>query len=1117
MRRFMMIAALLLATTSMAIAQPPFTRRSSQVALDNLKQTASVPNFRIGGTYDLDHPDKWESGGEGGVTLESLGAAPAHIGYIAVGTPKRDSDGDIVNAIVINSYYSGDSTDMYQQWVTGTGLSGGPMIGPGRVLDTNRYYVVMCDALGLWGGSKPSEGLGQKFPQYSYQDMVQTTYRVLRDTLKVKHASIITGVSMGGTQTYVWGVMHPDFMDGIMPICGTTQSDAEDPVGNWTFQLMTAAIESDPVWKATGGDYYDLPKDKHPNQGVAFGWSVLSLTGFDFAYHSTQDWKSVQPDVFYWQPPNDKAGSSVTARAQLFDAVDLIYRNRAGETYNINKDLGRIQSRALVMHIKNDQWLNYKLAERAVDLVPGAELLSEESPVAHYGVFSILKHMETDPKLVTFMNDMGRLETTRKLFVTDMRRPGVAADIDPAKSFWLGAVTYPFPVKFATAKDKAGNPWQIGYMDEYAGKDRNPPVLVIIHGKGAFGGHYGNVMKIALERGFRVIVPDLPHYGMSGPGNLEKSPARTMQDMRETIHNLIVDQLGVAKAAYMGHSLGGQFVMGYALTWPDAVSSLVLEAPAGLEEYPRTFQMGDKTLDLFHPAFARDFPAWRATWDQTGILKNEMARTEQGVRDFFYFKRRDPVTGEAEQATSGYFMNDSEYARLHAEQRVGLIKGNPKELEQWANVFIFDVYSMVSELQRDDPNNLYQRLIQLKQPIFLAFGEKEPFIPGTAFNGLKNLGNDVITPFMSRMAFAGNRPVLKIYPGAAHFIHTDAPVEFPLDVVDFVSGVPVEAISPLAVDVLMNGAPPVHTVAAASGGPSPTAGLNKERAMARIKAGDVTLGWRAWGEGDITVVFIQGNLASKDWLELSARHLPSALRVVGIDWRGCGESDRPAAEPGYTNYTMQQHAEDMLAALDALGIARCHLATHSTGGIIAARMLLAQPERFGRVLALDPVTPIGLQFDANAIGLFRAMMASRDLCRTVMATAAASLFVPASLASGQMPAFAEGVSRSRDLFEKIVEQAYSVAEGVWIGTPHNLNLEFGSATLVPRMGEIANEHLVIWGKKDGWIPRAHLERMAAAMPRCRLLTVPGVGHSMNVELPALYAGYLGGFLGGVQA
>src|SRR6185437_540598 len=128
--------------------------------------------------------------------------------------------------------------------------------------------------------------------------------------------------------------------------------------------------------------------------------------------------------------------------------------------------------------------------------------------------------------------------------------------------------------------------------------------------------------------------------------------------------------------------------------------------------------------------------------------------------------------------------------------------------------------------------------------------------------------------------------------------------------------------------------------------------------------------------------------ACKEWIEYAVPLFPSGVRVIGIDWRGCGESERPKATTDYTNYSMQQHAQDMLAALDELDISFCHLATHSTGGIIAARMLLTQPNRFGRVLALDPVTPLGMSFDEEQINLFRAMMASRDVTRAVMATAA---------------------------------------------------------------------------------------------------------------------------------
>src|SRR5258706_446605 len=393
---------LLLIGTSIAVAEP-FTRRSSQVQHDGLKKTYEIANFRLGGKYDLADPSKWENGGDGGVTLESLGAGKLRTAYIAIGNARRNAAGEITNAVVINSYYSGDSTDMYEQWVRGAPLSGGvPIIGPGRPINTDRYYVIMVDPLGTWGASKPSDGLGIKFPQYSYFDMVQANYRMLRDHLKVARVALVTGVSMGGTQTYVWGVMHPEYVQALMPIGGTTQSDAEDPVGNWTFQLMTAAIESDPVWQATKGNYYNLPKEKHPLPGVAFGWSVL----------------------------------------------------------------------------------------------------------------------------------------------------------------------------------------------------------VLIHGKGAFAGHYGNVIKQAVESGIRVIAPDLPHYGMSGPGNLDKNPARSMQDMRDVVHELVVNQLGVKQAYYLGHSLGGQVVLGYALTWPDAVRGLILEAPAGLEEYPRQVPVAPgKTAKLYDASF----------------------------------------------------------------------------------------------------------------------------------------------------------------------------------------------------------------------------------------------------------------------------------------------------------------------------------------------------------------------------------------------------------------------------------------------------------------------------------------------------------------------------------
>ncbi|WP_295002304.1 alpha/beta fold hydrolase [uncultured Dechloromonas sp.] len=368
------------------------TPASSVQAQDKLKHYYEIPNFRIGGRYNLDaDPASWRDGGEGGKTLESLGASPLKVAYIAVGTPRRNERGEIVNAVVVNTFYSGDSTFMYNTWFEGqpaNAFSGGAVVGPGRVIDTNKYYVVFLDALGLWGASKPSEGLGRKFPQYSYFDMVQANYRLLREHLKVAQVELATGVSMGGTQTWVWGVMYSPsgFVKAIMPIGGTTTSDGDDPVGQWTFRLAQAAIESDPVWRQTNGNYYHLPVDQHPKRGLQFMWSTLQLTGLTFPIRSASPWANVQKEVFYWEPQGEQTATFI-ARTRNEDPVDYWYRNEGGFGYNINNDLKRIKARTLVVHVDTDQWLMVDNARKAAGQVNGAFFASFPDPTAHYGVF----------------------------------------------------------------------------------------------------------------------------------------------------------------------------------------------------------------------------------------------------------------------------------------------------------------------------------------------------------------------------------------------------------------------------------------------------------------------------------------------------------------------------------------------------------------------------------------------------------------------------------------------------------------------------------------------------------------------------------------------------------
>ncbi len=276
--------------------------------------------------------------------------------------------------------------------------------------------------------------------------------------------------------------------------------------------------------------------------------------------------------------------------------------------------------------------------------------------------------------------------------------------------------------------------------------------------------------------------------------------------------------------------------------------------------------------------------------------------------------------------------------------------------------------------------------------------------------------------------------------------------------------------------------------------------------MARVKAGDVHISYVEHGSGDNVVLAVHGNLGCADWLDLVLPLLPTDIRVIAAEWRGCGDSDKPEALHDYSNYSMATHAGDMRALLDALGVDRCNLYGHSTGGIICSHMLVAQPERFRKVLMLDPVTPRGLQLAAGQIEVLTQMKADRDAAFAGLATAAPTLFRPETLVVGQMPQFADTTSAAqRNLFARIVRRTGVLSDGIWFGAPHNLALEWDSQALAALMPRMTHEHLVLYGKLDYWIPREQVDDMARWLPNCRLEVFPCVGHSMNLEIPLLFA------------
>jgi homoserine O-acetyltransferase/O-succinyltransferase len=179
-----------------------------------------------------------------GETLPQL-----RIHYRTFGTPRRDARGVVRNAVLILHGTGGTGGSLVRQEFAGE------LFGPGEPLDASRYFIVLPDGIGHGGSSKPSDGLHAHFPRYGYRDMVQAEYLLLTQGLKVNHARLVMGTSMGGMHTWLWGELHPQFMDALMPLASLpTQVAGRNRV--WR-RLVSDAIRNDPDWQ--GGEYHSQP------------------------------------------------------------------------------------------------------------------------------------------------------------------------------------------------------------------------------------------------------------------------------------------------------------------------------------------------------------------------------------------------------------------------------------------------------------------------------------------------------------------------------------------------------------------------------------------------------------------------------------------------------------------------------------------------------------------------------------------------------------------------------------------------------------------------------------------------------------------------------------------
>src|SRR5437868_6367786 len=132
--------------------------------------------------------------------------------YTTVGTPVKDKAGVVRNAVLIMHGTGGTGRAFLREQFAGV------LFGPGQLLDATKYFIILPDGVGHGGSSKPSDGLHARFPRYGYRDMVEAQYRLLTEGLGVNHLRLVMGTSMGGMHTWLWGEIHPNFMDALMPL-----------------------------------------------------------------------------------------------------------------------------------------------------------------------------------------------------------------------------------------------------------------------------------------------------------------------------------------------------------------------------------------------------------------------------------------------------------------------------------------------------------------------------------------------------------------------------------------------------------------------------------------------------------------------------------------------------------------------------------------------------------------------------------------------------------------------------------------------------------------------------------------------------------------------------------
>ena len=258
------------------------------------------------------------------------------------------------NAILACHALTGDQFVTETHPVTGKPGWWELMVGPGKPLDTNRYFVICANVLGGCMGTigpkeidpKTGEPYGLSFPIITIADMVRAQ-KLLIDYLGIDKLFCVTGGSMGGMQVLQWAAAYPERVFTAVPIAASARHSAQNIAFH---EVGRQAIMADPEW--CGGDY--LRQGRRPERGLAvarmaahitylseaalhrkFGRSLRDRGNFSYGFDAEFE---VESYLRY-------QGASFVDR---FDANSYLYITRAMDYFDLAKEHGGHLANAFV-------------------------------------------------------------------------------------------------------------------------------------------------------------------------------------------------------------------------------------------------------------------------------------------------------------------------------------------------------------------------------------------------------------------------------------------------------------------------------------------------------------------------------------------------------------------------------------------------------------------------------------------------------------------------------------------------------------------------------------------------------------------------------------------------